>query len=289
MSHNNSSKIPTILTFSQQNQRRLWDSKRHRIESLKKIQRFSEFADFDTRPIADYSPSHIYDFLEYREDCLGNSAGTLNRYIASLNKVLKFYHDEVQEGIPPRLKWRKETGSRPRSFSTKEQKDITDIFFNGRHPWAGHIVTILLKTGMRTMEAVNIGLTEEEVGEDETYGVLSRDRTFVVLYRTKNGSERKVPLSREAYSSLDALDFKPSTFFNHHDWYEDWRRAKRIIAPNDSTFVPHVCRHTAATNLASLGFNMKMIGLLLGHKSIVTTAKYVHEDADTMKKMVNSL
>jgi integrase len=289
MSHFTSSNTPTILTFSKENQRRIWDKPKHRKESIAKLRRFCNFADFESRPIDAYSPSLIYDFLEYREDYLGNSAGTLNRYIAALSKVFNFYYDEIGSGTPPRLKWRKETGGRPRSFSVKEQKDLTDIFFDGRHPWSGHLVTLMLKTGMRTMEAVNIGLEEHEVGTDDTFGVVSKDRTFVTLKRTKNGTERKVPLSKEAYKALDYLDCRPSNYFSHHQWYEDWRRAKRIIAPNDATFVPHVCRHTAATNLASHGFNMKMIGLLLGHKSIVTTAKYVHEDADTMKKMVDSL
>ena len=289
MSHNISSNTPSILAFSKAHQRRIWDSQEHRKTSIAKIEAFSEFSDYSTRLIDQYSPSHIYDFLEYREDFIGNTEATLNRYTAALNKVFKFYHAEIKSGTPPALKWRKETGGRPRSFTQKEQDDLTDIFFKGPHPWSAYVTTILLKTGMRTSEAVNIGLTIEEVGPNKTYGKVSQDKSSVTLFRTKNGSERLVPLCPEARRALEALDYRPSTFFDHHKWYEDWRRARRIIAPDDEDFVPHVCRHTAGTNLAVLGFNMKMIGFLLGHKSIVTTAKYIHEDEDTLRKMVNAL
>ena len=289
MSHNISSNTPTILAFSKAHQRRIWDSQKHRKTSLAKMVAFSEFSDYSTLPIDQYSPSHIYDFLEYREDFLHNRPATLNRYTAALNKVFKFYHAEIKSGTPPALKWRREAGGRPRSFTLKEQTDLTDIFINGPHPWTAHIATLLLRTGMRTSEVVNIGLTSDEVGEEETYGQISQDMSSVMLFRTKNGSEREVPLCLEARRALEGLNFRPSTFFNHHDWYEDWRRARRIIAPDDVHFVPHVCRHTAGTNLAIKGWNMAMIGFLLGHKSIVTTAKYIHEDKATLRKMVESL
>ena len=292
MQHKNPTLIPSIhppiYEFAKASQRTIWDGVTHRTTSMRKVKAFSSYLNYSTLPIDQIAPSHIYAYLEWREDTLGNSDATLNRYIACLNKVLKHFYEEIRSGNAPRLKWRKEMGGRPRFFSKVEQAQLLDMFLQGENPWAYHFTIIMLKTGMRTREVLNIGLTSEEVAVDETYGALSLASRSVTLYQTKNGTSREVPLTKEAFNSLQALEFKPTLTFNHHKWYQEWERARRWIAPKDLTFVPHVCRHTAASSLAQT-FNIKIIAELLGHKTIVTTAKYIHTDQAMLSKMVNTL
>ena len=283
--------VQNILEFANEQYRRIWTtcSPAHQKENLQKIGRFCEFADYATRPITSYRPTHIYDFLEHREETYGNKDGTLNRYIAALSKVFHHYDDEYNTVAAPRIKWRKENGNRPRFFTDTEVARLQEILSSSEYPWAAHIVTIALKTGMRKGEILSIGLGKNDVKKDVVYGEISDGRDLIHLKSTKNGSDRRVQLHPEAIKALEALSWKPSVQFDHHQFYRVWDRARRRIAPNDDTFVFHVCRHTAATKLASLGFNTKKIGLLLGHKTIVTTAKYIHEDDDTQLQMINAL
>ena len=125
--------VQNILEFANEQYRRIWTtcSPAHQKENLQKIGRFCEFADYATRPITSYRPTHIYDFLEHREETYGNKDGTLNRYIAALSKVFHHYDDEYNTVVAPRIKWRKENGNRPRFFTdyrgSKTTRDIVII------------------------------------------------------------------------------------------------------------------------------------------------------------------
>ena len=286
-------KIPSLLQFTQAHYKRIWDTDSHRKESLAKIVRLSEFADNEFRPITQYRPSYIYDFLEHRREDFGNKEGTLNRYIACLSKIFRFYEDEYNVQIAPRLRYRRDPNSRgrPRVFSKVEQSQILEMLSTSEYPWAAHMVTFALKSGMRKGEILGIGKTAAEVKRDEVYGRIMSEGGLhkIHLYSTKNGDERIVPLQPAAWAALQALKERPSTDFDHHQFYRVWDRVRRRLAPNDEHFVFHVCRHTAATDLALKGFNMKQIGDFLGHKAIVTTAKYIKSTEESTHEMAMAL
>jgi integrase len=287
MTHLNA--VPTVLEFTESNYKRIWDKPEHQLESLGKITAFSKCMDYSERLITEYRPAHIYDFLEHREEMLGNSPATLNRYMAALSKVFKYYDDEFRADITPRLKWRKEGGGRPRYFTVAEQAQLKEILTNSPNPWAWDFVVLGLKSGMRKGEILGIGRSKQQVKPNKPYGKIAEDYSSVHLFQTKNGTERVVPLHREAVTSLKAMESEPSKVYDHHKFYREWGRARDVIAFDDETFVFHVTRHTAATTLASLGFNTVQIGRMLGHKSLQTTMKYIHESDESSVNMINSL
>ena len=52
---------------------------------------------------------------------------------------------------------------------------------------------------------------------------------------------------------------------------------------------PHVLRHTFATLLLSQGENLRVIQSLMSHKSLATTARYLHSRSQELVKAVNGL
>ena len=52
---------------------------------------------------------------------------------------------------------------------------------------------------------------------------------------------------------------------------------------------PHVLRHTFATLLLSQGENLRVIQTLMNHKSLATTARYLHSRSQELIKAVNGL
>ena len=280
---------PTILTFAKDNASNIWNKVDHRNRCLAQIEVFSEFFDHSIRPISGYTPKYIYNFLKDLTDSKGLADSTCNRYLAALSGVFEHYGNETKTDIKPVVSYRGEGKGRPRFFSAEEEEGLINVLSATRSPWSAHITTLLLKTGMRLTECVNIGLTEAEVGHDAAYGHLSPDRRTVHLFRTKNDTDRTVPLSDEAYKALEALHFKPSLYFRQKPFYAAWHVARRKIAPGDKAFTAHTCRHTTCTKLASMGYNLRQIGDFVGHKSIATTAKYIHRDEGVVMKMINSL
>jgi len=51
----------------------------------------------------------------------------------------------------------------------------------------------------------------------------------------------------------------------------------------------HDLRHTAATNLARSGKDIKFIAQHLGHKDVKTSARYIHYSDEDLKKGAESL
>lgn len=52
---------------------------------------------------------------------------------------------------------------------------------------------------------------------------------------------------------------------------------------------PHILRHTFATSLLSRGENLRVIQSLINHKSLATTARYLHSRSQELVKAVNGL
>ncbi|MEE9569806.1 MAG: tyrosine-type recombinase/integrase [Candidatus Binatia bacterium] len=52
---------------------------------------------------------------------------------------------------------------------------------------------------------------------------------------------------------------------------------------------PHALRHTFATLLLNKGKNLRVIQVLMSHKSLATTARYLHTRSEELISAVNSL
>ncbi|MFQ5542280.1 MAG: tyrosine-type recombinase/integrase, partial [Candidatus Binatia bacterium] len=77
--------------------------------------------------------------------------------------------------------------------------------------------------------------------------------------------------------------FSPSTIWRLVKTY--FRKA-RIKADGMG---PHALRHTFATLLLNKGENLRVIQVLMSHKSLATTARYLHTRSEELVSAVNSL
>jgi site-specific recombinase XerD len=60
-----------------------------------------------------------------------------------------------------------------------------------------------------------------------------------------------------------------------------WYRVRRAAGLADVRL--HDLRHSFASNIVNAGGSLPMIGALLGHKNVATTARYAHLAADPVK------
>ena len=257
----------TFAQFVELEAHRLWHGD-HLKRSVTKAHKFSDYADHATRPIGDFKPSDIHRFFDYLS-AEGLSDNTVNHYAAMLTKVFKHAVKEEVITHAPQFTWKRlEDTQRPLYFTKRQLNDIEQWFRKSSEPWIEHFVTIGHQTGMRLGEICQIA--PHSVTEDENGDI------WVHLAKTKNGSERYVPVNPRAYSALEALGFDCRNYFEHTRFYRAWGAMRKDILGNDSRYVFHTLRHTAATVMANdLKANTAVIGLLLGHKSEKTTRKYI--------------
>ncbi len=112
---------------------------------------------------------------------------------------------------------------------------------------------------------------------------------FIELPDTKTGG-RAVPLGPKARAVLDAIPREdgnpwviagrvPGTHLT--DLQRPWRRIRKRAGLEDLRI--HDLRHSYASRALALGESLPMIGSLLGHTQIQTTARYAHLARDSIR------
>ncbi len=199
--------------------------------------------------------------------------GTINRYLSCLSAFLRFSKRRGYRTCDlPELEWRAETETRIRWITLEEEARLMKVL----PPPFDSVVHIAIRTGMRANELLM--LKPEQVSP-----------AWVHLWKTKNGSERYVPLAPGLYELLAPLVSK-GEMPTYRRLAMRWETArKKIGLAKDPTFVFHACRHTYATRAVQAEVNIRVLQRLMGHKTIQTTLRYAHvEDrtlADAVAKM----
>jgi integrase len=281
MTTNTKTTTHTLLSFLSSNAHRVWHGK-HLFESTNKIMRFCDYADFGTRSIDSFVPEDIYMFSDHLLET-GICKNTVNKYFAAISSLLKYAHDMrvIEQYHIPRIKWFKVKSGRPRFMSKTELHELEDFFSGHQNSWVADFHILASQTGMRLGEIRKI--------KPADYHMDDKGKHVLQLYDTKNGDDRRLKLNMRAYEALLNLDFEPSNYWSHSKFYRTWHEARRRIAPGDKHFVGHTLRHTTATTLASNKYNLALISKIMGHRSLATTARYIHEDASVVDDAMDSL
>ncbi|MES1241196.1 MAG: tyrosine-type recombinase/integrase [Acidobacteriota bacterium] len=151
------------------------------------------------------------------------------------------------------------------------------------------------RTAMRDRVLLGVayvaGLRASEIGPLETEGVEWQEttQTFSVLVRhgKRAGGDVRLPLDRPVSRMLGAwlAARAPGRFL----WGRPLTRgavrkilhrrcAEVGIVAGGRRISPHVLRHSIATHLLAAGMDIRQVQLLLRHRSVATTEKYLHAD-----------
>jgi integrase/recombinase XerD len=170
------------------------------------------------------------------------------------------------KGLP--TKWRHPLTDAQLSLYRKSVREMV--------PGACRALLLLLpETGLRIAEACR--LTAEHVVK---VGPLRSLR-----FPGKRDKWRDVPLNQRARVIVDALQeanpegyvfqgYRSSHITPHA--VRKWTRAIAKAEPDLEGLVPHVLRHTFATNLMRKGAQLRYLQALLGHADVTTTSRYTH-------------
>lgn len=248
---------------------------------------------------------------EYVKECKrkGNANATLNRKMSCLSMLLSHAKKLGVITDLPEIPRYKESQGRIRFLTDTERKLILQTFelFNDYEAVA--VTKFLLAQGNRCGEAMathrNSGQgyplewkdisepwgtaptrihVDDKTGEKTEYPV-------VTFWLTKNGNPRTLPLLKPAQEALDytkSLGWsKPFEGINYNVYYSRWRRMRRHLnLQDDPDFVPHVLRHTVASEFVMRGVDLKRVQEWLGHLTIQTTMRYAHLAPSSLFSMI---
>jgi integrase len=140
------------------------------------------------------------------------------------------------------------------------------------------LIIVLADTGLRLSEALKIQPRYVDV----------HNRT-VLIVDTKSGDDRMVPLTGRALAILKKRNVAPvfqplNPDVASHIWH---RIRKKMGLEHDKEFVLHAFRHTYASTLANDGIDSFRLQKVMGHKSIVSTQRYIKVSASALRGLSN--
>jgi len=142
----------------------------------------------------------------------------------------------------------------------------------------GMILRFALATAMRRGEMLSL-----------LWSNINLEARVAVLPITKNGEERRVPLSNEAVtilkqqkaSIIQSMDGKVFDV-NPISLDKSWRRACRKAGIRELRF--HDLRHEAISRLFERGLTMMEVSAISGHKTLQMLKRYTHLKAEDLAK-----
>jgi integrase/recombinase XerD len=183
---------------------------------------------------------------------------------------------EVLEGIPRPKKSQK----LPQVLAMDEMARFLAAVRNPKHR---ALLMTIYAGGLRVSEAVHLRVTD-----------IDSKRMLIRIRQGKGRKDRYVNLSpkllailREYWRTFRPSDWlfpgKPPTNPLSRDAVGDLCTRICTRAKMTKHVTPHTLRHSFATHLLEAGTDLRTIQILLGHRSLKTTARYTHVSEKTLR------
>ena len=152
---------------------------------------------------------------------------------------------------------------RKRRLIGDEKERLITAASSQRNILIAPIIEFAIETGMRRSEILNLRWVDVDGG-------------FAFLFGTKNGEDRKVPLTKIARHVLSSLPAQDDRVFpiSANCVRLAWERCRNKAGISDLRF--HDLRHEAVSRFFEMGMSVPEVALISGHKDVRQLFRYTH-------------
>ena len=232
------------------------------------VRRFAEYFRMSPELLG---PEHIRQYLLFLLNEKKSSWAWYNQTVCALRFLysVTLKKDWAVERIP----FGRKTSTLPVVLSIEEVSRLLDAV---KHPIYKTILSTIYSSGIRVSEACNLQASD-----------IDSHRMLIRIRQGKGKKDRYVILSERVLALLRNhwKQYRPALWLfegsapDRHVEIESVQRAcaqARKAAGIQKKATPHTLRHCFATHLLEQGSNIRVIQILMGHKSLGTTSKYLH-------------
>ena len=218
-------------------------------------------------------------FIQYRDDRLKVvKGGSVGSELALMKRVLDTAVKKWGYGIPYNpikdIEFPKGSTARTRRLVSDEKERLLNAASSQRNIYIASIIEFAIETGMRRSEILKLRWCDVDL-----------ENGFASLYDTKNGEDRRVPLTRRCKEVLQTVPKTDERVFpiSATCLRLAWNRARMKASINDLRF--HDLRHEAVSRFFEMGMSVPEVALISGHKDVRQLFRYTHlNPANVFKK-----
>ena len=154
---------------------------------------------------------------------------------------------------------------RKRRLLGDEKERLLTTAATQRNIYIAPIIEFAIETGMRRSEMLNLRWVDVDL-----------DSGFAFLFDTKNGDDRRVPLTKTASGVLLRLPKQNDKVFpiSATCVRQAWERCRNKAGIADLRF--HDLRHEAVSRFFEMGMSVPEVALISGHKDVRQLFRYTH-------------
>jgi len=163
--------------------------------------------------------------------------------------------------------------SRKRRLVLDEKERLLSAASSQRNIFITPIIEFAIETGMRRSEMLKLRWCDVDL-----------ENGFASLYDTKNGEDRRVPLTRRCIEVLQTVPQMDERVFpiSATCLRLAWNRARKKADITDLRF--HDLRHDAVSRFFEMGMSVPEVALISGHKDVRQLFRYTHLNPDNVFK-----
>jgi len=220
------------------------------------------------------SREDLFAFIEHEQD-RGMKPATVHTRLGRIKAFIHFLVEQgvVREDIVTRRLTVKVPDSLPRAMEPEDVRQLLSVLDNSRDR---AMVVVLLRTGMRIGELLNLLVTEVNL----------KERRIEIYEAEKTRVGRVVYLSEDARCYLKAWFTqrdanKQFVFYAQGRHSMSYANARLVFAKylakaglSHRGYTLHCLRHTCASELLNAGMRLECLQQLLGHSTIEMTRRY---------------
>lgn len=195
--------------------------------------------------------------------------GTINRRLSVLKATCKsaFRRKWTSRNLSPEVAMLREPRYTRREVHPSMAQKLLEAATTRR---AKALIAGAAYTGMRLSEVLRFDPKRDLEGD------------VIRVRETKTGEDRLIPLPPELKPYLDQFPMKSG-------WRNVYRGFERAREKAGLTIRYHDLRHMAATAMINAGVDSRIVGDILGHKSVQTTRKYTHPSMEAKRKALGAI
>ena len=217
-------------------------------------------------------------FSQYQKDRLERvSVASVHAELSLIKRVLdtaiKQWGYGIAENVIKTMKYSKGSVSRTRRLEADEKEQILNAAKAQRNDYICSVIEFAIETGMRRSEILKLKWCD-----------INFHTGFASLFDTKNGEDRKVPLTKRCIEVLNQLPRSHEHVFpiSATCLHQAWQRALKRADIKDLRF--HDLRHEAVSRFFEMGMNIAEVALISGHKDVTQLFRYTHLNPENVFK-----